>query len=73
MTVLNPATLDAIRARQAQIRPLQTFLTILAAVFFAVGWVVGHAFSFAWSVVSWSAAAVMVGYRDARPVKHGGG
>lgn len=55
--------IDLIRARAEEIRPGRAVLNLFAMFFFAVGWLVGMAFM----AVSWSTAAVSVGYHDVLP------
>jgi hypothetical protein len=49
-----------------QIRPGRTVLTVIAAVLFAVGWLVGLVVRGVWLLISWSLAAAKVGFADAR-------
>jgi hypothetical protein len=42
-------------------------LTGIAAVLWAVGWLVGKLVAGVWFVVAWVFAAVRLGWRDARP------
>jgi hypothetical protein len=51
-------------ARQIQFR--RVLLTLFAGLFFAVGWSVAKMFGVLWLAVAWSAAAVKVGWQDAR-------
>jgi hypothetical protein len=61
-TVLERVPVDRIRVEAREIQFGRTLLTIFAAVFFAVGWVAGRA----WGALAWSAAAVKVGWQEAR-------
>jgi len=60
-----------------KVNPRRAALTLVAGVFFVVGLVVGLLFKAVWSVISWSIAAVKVGFKAGRDVslkaKAGGG
>jgi hypothetical protein len=51
---------------QAQFRPARAVLTLIAAVFYAAGWLAWHVAAAVWAVCSWSAAAVVVGWAAAK-------
>jgi len=61
--------LDEITAQAREVRPGRTLLTMIAAVFFAVGWVVAKA----WLSVAWCAVAVRLGFRAGRGTAVTGG
>lgn len=65
-TVTHRLPVEEINARAQQIEFGRTLLTILAAVFFAVGWLIGKTFTVVWLAVVWSAVAVKVGWQEAR-------
>ena len=52
--------------RARAIRPGRSVLTALAAVLFALGWVVAKASGVVWLALTWSAAAVQIGWEEAR-------
>jgi hypothetical protein len=58
---------DAINARAAQIDPAKLLLTFLALPLLLLGWVASVAWRVLWGVISWSVAAVQVGWEAARP------
>lgn len=58
--------LDRITAQARQVRFWRTVLTVLAGLLFGVGWLVAKAFGVMWLAVAWSAAAVKVGWQEAR-------
>lgn len=70
---LNAETLDEIRRRQAEIRPIKTLLTLVTALFFAVGWTLYQAWAVLWAVFAWSSAAVAVGWTQAHEARQGTG
>lgn len=60
--------LARITARARAIRPGRTFLTMLAAVLYGLGWLIAKTFGVLWLALTWCAAAVQVGWEDARAV-----
>lgn len=60
------AVVDRVTARAVQIRPGRVLLTVLGAVLYVAGWLIAKAFGLAWLAVAWAAAAVQVGWEDAR-------
>lgn len=66
------ATVEQIRAQRAEIDPARVFLTILAALFFAPGWIARKVVLAVWWLVSYASAAVMVGWRAAAPPERSG-
>lgn len=63
------ATVELVRQQRAQIDPAKLFLTILAALFFAPGWLARKVVIAIWWVLSYAAAGVMVGWRAAAPAE----
>ena len=61
-TVAERVQLDDITVQARQVRFGRALLTVFAAVFFTVGWVVGRAFL----AVAWCAVAVKVGWQAGR-------
>ena len=59
-------TLDRIRAEARELHFWRTVLTVIAAVLFAVGWVVCKVFVVIWAALTFCAAAIKVGWSDAR-------
>jgi uncharacterized membrane protein YedE/YeeE len=55
-----------ITAEAKQIHPGRALLTLIAAVFFGVGWVLAKLCRITWFVVAWSVAAVKVGWQEGR-------
>lgn len=54
-------------ARQVEFR--RAFLTVLAAILYAIGWTARKIFVVAWLVLAWSWTAVRLGWREAAPRK----
>jgi hypothetical protein len=55
------------RARDAHFG--RTILTLIAAVLYALGWLVATVLSVLWLTITWSVTAVRVGWEDARTPK----
>lgn len=58
--------LDQITAEAKRIRFWRTVLTVLAGALFGVGWVAAKACGLLWLGLAWVAAAVRIGWREAR-------
>lgn len=61
--------LDQVHAEARELRPLRVLLSIIAAVPFVLGVVVGTVVRVAWVVFAWCWAAGVVGFRTGRAVK----
>lgn len=59
-----------VEEKAATLKPGRALLTVIAAVLFAVGWLVGQAVRFVWTMIAWAWAASVVGFHTAR---HGDG
>lgn len=71
-TVLERVPVDQITAEAREVSFGRTALTVLAAVFYGIGW----AFGKVWLGFAWAAVAVRTGWREARvlaPVEPPGG
>lgn len=64
---------DDVRAEARQIDPVKALLTALFVVPFVLGWLVAVLVRTVWAVVSWTWAAVVVGWRTAYGRADGGG
>lgn len=60
------AHLDSISGEARKIELTRTALTVFAAVFFGIGWVVYHIAAWSWLIVAWVMAAVKVGWQSAK-------
>jgi fatty acid desaturase len=67
LSILDRVPLDRINEQARAARPGRALLTILAALFFAIGWVAGKTITVIWLSIAWSFAAVKVGWQEARP------
>lgn len=65
--MLDRVPTEDIAARAAQVDPARLVLTLLALPLLALGWVAAQAWAVAWAVISWSVAAIQVGWSAARP------
>lgn len=66
MSVVDRVPVGTITAEARAIPLSKLLLTLIAAVLFGVGWVVAKAFMGIAFVLAWCAAAMRVGWRDAR-------
>lgn len=57
---------DEVRHRASRMKFGQAVLTMITAVFWAVGWVVAKFFAVIWGISTWAAAAMQLGWREAR-------
>jgi hypothetical protein len=62
-TLAERIPLDEIDARAREVRPGRTVLTLIAGALFGAGWVAAKAFAVAWLALTWSWAAVGVGWQ----------
>ena len=61
-TLLERIPVEEISAQARQARPARAVLTVIAAVFFGLGWLAGRSVL----AVSWAAVAVREGWREGR-------
>jgi hypothetical protein len=66
MTVLQRLDLDLISEEARAVHPGRALLIVLAAVFFGIGWLAAKTVTGAWLAITWSLAAVKVGWRSGR-------
>lgn len=66
MAILDPALTARISTQAEAIRPGRALLTLIAGLFFAIGWLTAKTFGVLWLVVAWSIAAVKVGWQEGR-------
>jgi hypothetical protein len=64
MVVLDEALVGRIQSRAAELHPGRMLLTVVAALFFALGWTIAKAARGIWLVLSWSIAAARVGWQE---------
>jgi hypothetical protein len=66
MVTVDTVVLDRITTQARQIRFSRVALTVLAGMFFAVGWVAAKTFGAVWLAMTWTAVAVKVGWQEGR-------
>lgn len=66
MAVLDRVPVGDIQTRAAEIDPAKLLLALLALPFLVLGWVAAKVWQVLWLIVSWSVAAVQVGWVEAR-------
>lgn len=70
--VMDDLTLERIQRRQAEIRPLRTLLTLVAAALFGLGYAAMFVWATTWAVLSWSLAALAEGWSTAKAARSSG-
>lgn len=63
---LDDVMVDRITAEAREVHFGRTMLTILAALFFSLGWITARVFTYTWLVLAWSATAIKVGWQEGR-------
>lgn len=58
--------LERIKTEAGQLKFWRTVVLVIAAVLFFVGWLVAKVFVVLWGALTWSFAAVKIGWQDAR-------
>lgn len=69
MAVLDRVPVGDITAEARAMSFVRTLLTFIGAVLYCAGWLVAKAFTGSWFVIAWCAAAVKVGWDDARAAR----
>lgn len=65
-TILERVPLDRITTEAGRIHFWRTVLTIIAGLFFCLGWIVAKTFMVIWAAIAWCVAAAKIGWHDAR-------
>ncbi len=65
MTTLDRLTVDDITRQAREILPGRMLLTWIAAVLFAVGWILRKTVTVLWLAAAWTFVAVREGWREA--------
>lgn len=65
MTTLQWVPVDDITRQAREVSPGRTLLTLLAAVFFALGWVLRKTFMVIWFAAAWVFVATREGWQQA--------
>ena len=55
-----------VEEKATSLHPGRAVLTVVAALLYAVGWLIGLLFKAAWAVIAWGWAAAVVGFTSAR-------
>lgn len=63
--------LDQIHTEARDLKPGRVALTLAAAPFFAIGWLVGSLVRLCWWAFAWCWSCVVVGYQMSRAKKQG--
>ena len=66
MAFFDEVLTDRITDEARQIHPGRALLTVLAGLFFAMGWIAAKTFMVAWLALAWTATAVKVGWQEGR-------
>lgn len=66
MAVLDRVPVDRITAEARDIRLGRALLTLLAGVFYVIGWIAAKVVGVVWFAVAWAGTAVKVGWAEAR-------
>lgn len=66
-TLLDRVPVQRITAEAREVHFRRTMVTLLAGLFWLIGWSVGKAFTGLWLAVAFVVLAVRVGWSDARP------
>lgn len=70
-TLLERVPVDRITARAREVHFGRSVLTLIAAVLFGLGWLVAKVFTVLWLALTWSWAAIALGWREARSPTRG--
>lgn len=66
-TMLDRVPVQRITTEAREVHFRRTALTLLAGLFWSLGWSVGKAFTAVWLALAFVAVAVRIGWSDARP------
>ncbi len=69
LDLLDRVPVDRITTEAREVDFRRTALTLLAGLFWLIGWTTGKALGGIWLALAWSATAVRVGWADARPAR----
>lgn len=64
--LLERVPVDRINSRAVEIRPGLVLLSVVGGLLYALGWLAAKTFTLLLTAAVWSAAAVEVGWQDAR-------
>jgi hypothetical protein len=66
VVALDDMLVHDITARARQIQFSRVFLTVLAGMFYGIGWITARTFGVIWLAMTWTAVAVKVGWTEGR-------
>lgn len=66
MVALDDMLVHDITDRARQIQFSRVLLTVLAGMFYGIGWITARTFGVIWLALTWSAVAVKVGWQEGR-------
>lgn len=66
MTIFDPAITSRISTEARDVHFGRTVLTIIAALFFGLGWITAKVFTYTWLALAWSVTAIKVGWQEGR-------
>jgi len=66
MAFIDDVMVDDITTRAKEIHFGRVMLTILAGIFYGIGWITARTFGVLWLALTWSAVAVKVGWQEGR-------
>lgn len=64
--MLDRGTVERITAEAREIHFAQTMLMILATIFYGLGWITARVLGGVWLAITWSFAAMRLGWREGR-------
>lgn len=65
-SIFETVPLDRITTEAREVRFGRIILTLLAGLFYGLGWVTAKVFSVSWRAMAWLATAVKVGWQEGR-------
>jgi hypothetical protein len=64
--LMDTVPVERINAEARDVQFGRTVLTIIAALFFAIGWIAARTLGVLWLALAWSATAIKVGWQAGR-------
>lgn len=65
-SILDTVPIERINTQARQIQFRRVLLTLIAGLFYVLGWTVARAFGVLWLALAWSATAIKVGWQEGR-------
>lgn len=66
LSILDRVPVERITAEARQIQFRRIALTVLAALFYVIGWTVAKLFAVIWLAITWSFTAIKLGWEEGR-------